>query len=75
MRWWPRSIRWQLLVGLVLLEVLSLGLFGALLIRQQAHEVHQRMLHRLEHQASSMALQATEALQQQRAAWWDCRCA
>jgi PAS domain S-box-containing protein len=69
MRWWPRSIRWQLLAGLVLLEVLSLGLFGALLIRQQAHEVHQRMLHRLEHQASSMALQATEALQQQRAAW------
>ena len=69
MRWWPRSIRWQLLAGLVLLEVLSIGLFEALLIRQQAHEVHQRMLHRLEHQSSSMALQATEALQQQRPSW------
>ncbi len=69
MRWWPRSIRWQMLAGLVLLEVLSIGLFAALLIRQQAHEVHQHMLHRLEHQSTSMALQATEALQQQRPGW------
>jgi PAS domain S-box-containing protein len=69
MRWWPRSIRWQMFAGLVLLEVLSIGLFAALLIRQQAHEVHSRMVHRLEHQASSMALQASEALEQQRPAW------
>jgi PAS domain S-box-containing protein len=69
MRWWPRAIRWQMLAGLVLLEVLSIGLFAALLIRQQAHEVHDRMMHRLAHQATSMALQATEALQQQRNGW------
>ena len=69
MRWWPRSIRWQMLAGLVLLEVLSIGLFAALLVRQQAHEVHERMMHRLEHQATSMALQAAEALQQQRPEW------
>jgi PAS domain S-box-containing protein len=69
MRWWPRSIRWQMLAGLVLLEALSIGLFTALLIRQQAHEVHVHMLHRLEHQANSMALQASEALQQQRTSW------
>jgi PAS domain S-box-containing protein len=69
MRWWPRSIRWQMLAGLVLLEVLSIGLFAALLIRQQAHEVHEHMLHRLAHQADSVALQATEALQQQRPGW------
>lgn len=69
MRWWPRSIRWQMLAGLVLLEVLSIGLFEALLIRQQAHEVHERMVHRLAHQASSLVLQASEALQQQRPAW------
>jgi len=37
MRWWPRSIRWQMLAGMVLLETLSLGLFSALLIRQPAH--------------------------------------
>jgi PAS domain S-box-containing protein len=69
MRWWPRSIRWQMLAGLVLLEVLSIGLFVALLIRQQAHEVHQHLLHRLAHQADSVALQATEALQQERPGW------
>ncbi|MGA2047871.1 MAG: ATP-binding protein [Terracidiphilus sp.] len=69
MRWWPRSIRWQMVAGLVLLEALSIGLFTALLIRQQAHEVHEHMLHRLAHQANSMALQSTEALQQQRTGW------
>jgi PAS domain S-box-containing protein len=69
MRWWPRTIRWQMLAGLVLLEVLSIGLFSALLIRQQAHEVHEHMLHRLAHQADSVALQAREALQQQRPGW------
>ena len=66
MRWWPRSLRWQMLAGLVLLEVLSIGLFVALLVRQQAHEVHDRMMHRLAHQATSMALQSNEALEQQR---------
>ena len=69
MRWWPRSIRWQMLAGLVLLEVLSIGLFAALLIRQQAHEVHEHMLHRLVHQSTSLALQAAEALQQERRGW------
>jgi PAS domain S-box-containing protein len=69
MRWWPRSIRWQMLAGLVLLEVLSIALFAALLIRQQAHEVHEHMLQRLAHQSTSMALQATEALQQDRRTW------
>ena len=69
MRLWPRSLRLQMLAGLVLLEVLSIGLFVALLVRQQAHEVHERMIHRLAHQANSMALQSTEALQQQRNTW------
>jgi len=69
MHWWPRSIRWQMVAGLVLLEALSIGLFTALLIRQQAHEVHEHMLHRLAHQSTSMALQSAEALQQQRTGW------
>jgi|HubBroStandDraft_1064217.scaffolds.fasta_scaffold31123_1 PAS domain S-box-containing protein len=69
MRWWPRTIRWQMLAGLVLLEVLSIGLFAALLIRQQAHEVHEHMLHRLAHQSESVALQAREALLQERPGW------
>ena len=58
-----------MLAGLVLLEVLSIALFAALLIRQQAHEVHEHMLQRLAHQSTSMALQATEALQQDRRTW------
>ena len=68
-RWWPRSIRWQMLAGLTLLEVLSLALFAALLIHQQTHEVFQRAQHRLAHQATSVALQAKEALLQQRPVW------
>src|SRR5271157_4112061 len=69
MRWWPRTIRWQMLAGLVLLEALSLVLFAVLLVRQQAHEVYERAQQRLAHQATSMALQAKEALLQQRPGW------
>jgi PAS domain S-box-containing protein len=58
-----------MLAGLVLLEVLSLALFAALLIHQQTHEVFQRTQHRLAHQATSVALQAKEALLQQRTIW------
>jgi PAS domain S-box-containing protein len=69
MRWWPRSIRLQMLAGIVLLEALSIVLFSALLIHEQTREVHERAQHRLAHQATSMALQAKEALEQQRPAW------
>ena len=69
MRWWPRSIRWQMLAGLVLLEALSIGLFAALLIRQQTQEVHQRIVQGLAHQVTSMSLQAQEALLQNRPGW------
>jgi PAS domain S-box-containing protein len=69
MRWWPRSIRWQMLAGLVLLEAVSLVLFAALLIHKQNHEVYQRAQQRLAHQASSVAAQAKEALLQQRPSW------
>jgi PAS domain S-box-containing protein len=69
MRVWPRSIRLQMLAGLVLVEVLSIVLFAALLTRQQTNEVYERAQHRLAHQATSIALQAKEALQQDRPAW------
>jgi PAS domain S-box-containing protein len=68
-RWWPRSIRWQMLAGLVLLEALSIGLFAAILIQQQSREVRGHRLQRLAHQATSMSLQAREALVQQRPLW------
>jgi PAS domain S-box-containing protein len=63
LRVWPRSIRFQLLFGLVLLEALSLLLFAGVLIRQQAKEVYDRARQRLEHQAFSLAVQAREALE------------
>jgi PAS domain S-box-containing protein len=61
-RAWPRSIRAQLLVGLLLLEALSLLLFSVLLIRQQTQETFKRAQLRLEHQANSLVLQSQEAL-------------
>ncbi|MGA3069034.1 MAG: ATP-binding protein [Terracidiphilus sp.] len=69
MRWWPRTIRWQMLAGLVLLEALSLALFAALLIRQQGREAYRHARQRLANQADSVALQAQEALLQQRPGW------
>ena len=63
LRGWPRSIRFQLLSGLVVLEALSLMLFAAVLIRQQRHEAYDRAKQRLEHQSSSLAVQTKEALQ------------
>ncbi len=69
MRWWPRSIRWQMLAGLVLLEVLSIMLFAALLISRQSYEVRRHAQRRLAHEATSLALQAREALLQDRPGW------
>lgn len=71
MRWWPRSIRWQMLLGLVLLEALSLVLFVAVLVRLQNDNVRNRVHHRLVHQATSLALQVEEAFEQQRPDWAD----
>jgi PAS domain S-box-containing protein len=58
-----------MLAGLVLVEALSILLFATLLTRQQTREVYVRAEHRLAHQATSVALQAKEALQQERPAW------
>jgi len=58
-----------MLAGLVLLEALSLALFAALLLRQQGRETYRHARQRLANQASSVALQSQEALQQQRPGW------
>ena len=55
-----------MLCGLVLLEVLSLLLFAGILIREQRRDSYNRAQVRLEHQASSLALQTQEALQSSR---------
>ncbi len=62
MRLWPRTIRWKMLVGLVLLEALSISLFALLLIKLQEKDVRRHALERLASQATSVASQAQEAL-------------
>jgi PAS domain S-box-containing protein len=53
----------QLLCGLLLLEVFSLLLFTLVLVHQQGRETRDRAELRLTHQATSLAVQAQEALQ------------
>ena len=67
--WWPRSIRWQLLAGLLLLETLSIGLFALLLIGKQARDLRVRNMQRLAFEATSLSLQARESLLEQRPGW------
>ena|ERR1700738_1674753 len=69
MRWWPRSIRWQMLLGLVLLQALSIALFAILLFRLQEVDVRHRVTDRIAHQTTSLAMQAQEALQQDHPDW------
>lgn len=69
MRWWPRSIRSQMLAGLVLLEILSISLFAALLTEQQTHRVEVRAQSWLTYESAALASQAAEALEQQRPGW------
>lgn len=64
--WWPRTVRWQLITWLMLLEALSVTLFAAVLIQIQGREIRQRALERLSHQATSIALQAEEAYRAKR---------
>src|SRR5215469_467026 len=64
--WWPRTVRWQLITLLMLLEALSVALFATILVRVERGEVRQRATERLAHQATSIALEAEEAYRQQR---------
>jgi PAS domain S-box-containing protein len=69
MRWWPRTFRGQLLAGLMLLQTLSIVLFAGLLIHHQKSDVYRRARVRLMYDATSVALQAMEALEQDRPGW------
>lgn len=70
MRWWPRSIRWQLLTGLILVEALSIGLFAELLVHQQTRQINLHAHQRLAREATTLAFQASAALQQERRLDW-----
>ncbi len=60
----PRSIRGQLIFGLILLEGLLVMVFATLLVREQASEVHERAGLRLESETNLLALQSQEFLGQ-----------
>src|SRR4051812_50123545 len=69
MRWWPRTIRWKMLLGLVLLEALSISLFALLLIRLQSRDLRLHTRQILMSQANSLADQAQEAMLENRPDW------
>jgi PAS domain S-box-containing protein len=69
MRWWPRTIRWKMLLGLVLLEALSITLFALLLVRLQGRDLRERAQERLLSQTRSAAAQAQEAMLESRPDW------
>jgi PAS domain S-box-containing protein len=69
MRFWPRSIRWQTVISLVILEALSTGIYALFLVRQQAREAYMQAEQRLAYEATTMAVQARESLVQQRPGW------
>lgn len=66
MRLWPRTIRWKMLLGLVLLEALSIGLFALVLVQLQLRDVREHAEERLLSQATSVASQAQEAMVEDR---------
>lgn len=68
-RWWPRSIQWQMLAGLILLESLSIGLFAFLLIRKQSHAIQERVIRRVDYEAQILAVQVSEALRKDEPGW------
>jgi PAS domain S-box-containing protein len=60
-----------MLAGLLLLEVLSIGLFAALLAQQQNRRTNQRAQSWLKYESTALANQTAEALEQQRPSWVD----
>jgi PAS domain S-box-containing protein len=65
----PRSIRGQLISGLILFEGLLVVVFATLLVREQASEIHERARLRLESEVSLLALQSQESLAQGQAGY------
>jgi signal transduction histidine kinase len=58
----PRTIRGQLMRGLIVFEVIVLALLSVVLINQQQKELHSRTARRLEYQAGVLAVQASGAI-------------
>src|SRR5271156_6104443 len=65
----PRSIRGQLITGLILFEGLLMVVFATLLVREQALEIHERARLRLESEVNLLVLQSQDALAQGQAGY------
>ena len=61
----PRTIRGQLMTGLIIFEVLVLAIVSVVLIREQRRELRYRTDRRLEYQASLLAIQSGAAFADQ----------
>jgi signal transduction histidine kinase len=59
----PRTIRGQLMSGLILFEILVLAVVSVVLVREQRRELQNRTDRRLEYQASLLAIQANAAME------------
>ncbi|MGH9642147.1 MAG: PAS domain-containing protein, partial [Terriglobales bacterium] len=60
-----------MLAGLLLLEILSIGLFAGLLTWQQVRRTDQRAQYWLAYESTALAEQSAEALEQQKHSWVD----
>jgi signal transduction histidine kinase len=58
----PRTIRGQLMSGLIFFEILVLAVVSLLLVREQRVELQTRTYRRLEYQASLLAIQGSAAM-------------
>ena len=67
----PRTIRGQLMTGLIIFEVLVLVIVSIVLIREQRRELQNRTDRRLEYQASLLAIQSSAAFEDQEYATLD----
>jgi signal transduction histidine kinase len=65
----PRTIRGQLILGLVLLEAIFLLLFAVLLVLQQRIEVKKRAVRRMDYQGQLLSIQAARALSNGHPEW------
>ena len=66
MQFRPRTIRGQLIAGLILFESVLVMSFAAIIIGEHIHEIRQRAEHRMEYQATMLAMEASEDLDDHR---------
>lgn len=62
LRFWPRSIRWQILLSLFVVEAVSLAVFAGVVSFLGVRQTQRRAQLRLEHQTRILAMEGSEAI-------------